>query len=128
MAQKKAVESPEAPAADGGYAQALELKDFTRVLFVSGQIPQTRGGSVPVAFREQCLLVWRNVEAQLVEAGMSLDDLVKITTYLSARRYSAENSAIRTEVLGDREIALTVVITEIYDPKWLLEIEATAAV
>jgi 2-iminobutanoate/2-iminopropanoate deaminase len=57
---------------------------------------------------------------------MSLDNLVKVTTFLSERRYAAENSAIRREVLGARAPALTVVIAGIYDEQWLFEIEAVA--
>lgn len=34
---------------------------------------------------------------------------------------------VRNEVLGGHHPALTVVIAEIFDPRWLLEIEAVAA-
>jgi enamine deaminase RidA (YjgF/YER057c/UK114 family) len=68
-----------------------------------------------------------NVEAQLRAAGMSLDNLVKVTTFLSDRRYGMENRAVRMEVLGERRPALTVVITGIFDDAWLIEIEAVAA-
>jgi 2-iminobutanoate/2-iminopropanoate deaminase len=34
---------------------------------------------------------------------------------------------VRREVLGTHAPALTVIITGIYDPRWLLEIEAVAA-
>ena len=37
------------------------------------------------------------------------------------------NREIRQEVLGSHAPALTVIITGIFDEKWLLEIEATAA-
>jgi len=36
-----------------------------RLLFISGQIPQTREGQVPVAIEDQCRLVWSNVTATL---------------------------------------------------------------
>jgi len=71
--------------------------------------------------------VWINVEAQLKAAGMTLDNLVKVTTFLSDRRYRRENYEVRMEVLGERSPALTVIITGIYDEAWLLEIEAIAA-
>jgi enamine deaminase RidA (YjgF/YER057c/UK114 family) len=116
-----------APAPAGGYSQAAEISDAKRVVFVSGQIPVTQAGEVPATFAEQCRLVWRNVEQQLAAAGMSLDDVVKATTYLSDRRFAEENGVIRREILGERRPALTVVITEIFDPAWRLEIEAIAA-
>ena len=34
---------------------------------------------------------------------------------------------MRRAVLGDRPVALTVIITGIFEPAWLLEIEAVAA-
>jgi enamine deaminase RidA (YjgF/YER057c/UK114 family) len=124
---RRAINAAEAPAAAGGYAQAVEVTGIRRILHVSGQIPVERDGGVPPDFASQCRLVWRHVEAQLRAADMSLDDLVKVTTYLSSRRHAEENSAIRREVLGTRTPALTVIIADIYDEAWLLEIEAVAA-
>lgn len=123
----RSINASDAPGASGSYAQAVELRGHERLLVVSGQIPVTQGGDVPADFDAQCRLVWRNVEAQLVAAGMSLDNLVKVTTYLSDRRWREANGAIRREVLGARTPALTVVIAGIYDEAWLLEIEAIAA-
>ncbi|WP_318011281.1 RidA family protein [Mesorhizobium sp. ES1-4] len=80
----------------------------------------------PESFRDQALLAWRNVEAQLLAADMGLENIVKHTTFLSDRRYRQINSEVRREVLGDQEAALTVVIAGIYDESWLLEIEAIA--
>jgi 2-iminobutanoate/2-iminopropanoate deaminase len=72
-------------------------------------------------------LVWRNVFAQLGAAGMTLENLVKITIFLSSREFATLNREIRQEVLGAHRPALTVIITGIFDEKWLLEIEAVAA-
>jgi 2-iminobutanoate/2-iminopropanoate deaminase len=82
---------------------------------------------VPDTFVEQCRLAWRNVVSALEGAGMTVDNLVKVTVFLSDRRYREENAQIRAEVLGDQRPALTVIITGIWDEAWLLEIEATAA-
>ena len=81
---------------------------------------------VPATFREQCLLAWQNVEAQLRQADMTFDNLVKVTTFLADRRFGAENGQLRREVLGDRSPALTVIVAGIFDEAWLLEIEAIA--
>ena len=58
---------------------------------------------------------------------MSLDNVVKATTFLSDRKYAIENRAIRNEIMGAREPAITVIISGIFDEKWLLEIEVVAA-
>ena len=109
------------------YAQACLLEGHSRLLFLSGQIPETPEGQVPGDFEGQCRQVWRNLERQLAAAGMDWRNLVKVTTFLSDRRWREDNRRIRIEVLGDHAPALTVIITGIYDEAWLLEIEAVAA-
>jgi len=59
-------------------------------------------------------------------AKSPIQDIVKHTTFLSDRRYRDANSKVRKEILGDMLPALTVIIAEIYDEVWLLEIEAVA--
>ena len=120
-------EAADAPSAAGNYAQAVKIEGAGALLFVSGQIPVDAGGHVPQAFGAQAELVWTNIAAQLAAAGMSLDNLVKVTIFLSDRKYSDENRAIRKKILGSRKVALTAIITGIFDSAWLLEIEAVAA-
>lgn len=123
----KIVNAPDAPAPLGGYAQAIEVGGASRILFVSGQIPAAVDGAVPERFEDQARLVWKNVLAQLRAADMTLDNLVKVTIFLSDRKYIPEYRAVRQEVLQGRQIGLTTIITGIFDEKWLLEIEAIAA-
>lgn len=117
----------DAPQPVGGYAQAMEVTGALRILFVSGQIPAATDGSVPENFEDQARLCWANVIAQLRTAGMTLDNLVKVTIFLSDRKYIADYRKVRIEVLEGRQIGLTTIITGIFDEKWLLEIEAIAA-
>ncbi len=60
-------------------------------------------------------------------ADMSLDNLVKVTTYLTDRAYADENGRIRRDILGERRPAMTVVVAQTLEEPWLLEIEAIAA-
>lgn len=125
--QAKVVNAADAPQPVSRYAQAIDLTQFSRLLIVSGQIPVAIDGQVPSDFDGQCRLAWANVFAQLRAAGMGIDNLVKVTVFLSDRRYAAELRSIRQELLGAHVPALTVIITGIFDEKWLLEIEAMAA-
>lgn len=109
------------------YSQGVLVEGARRTLLISGQIPATRDGTVPEGFEDQCRLAWQNVQSVLSEAGMTLENLVKVTIYLSDRRYRAANGRIRQEILGAHSPALTIIITGIYDEAWLLEIEAIAA-
>jgi 2-iminobutanoate/2-iminopropanoate deaminase len=122
-----AVNAPSAPPASGGYSQAIEIFGAQRLLFISGQIPQSTGGDVPEDFPAQARLAWRNVLAQLDAASMSVKNLVKVTIFLSSRDFAAASRDLRKEFLGAHSPALTVIITGIFDERWLLEIEAIAA-
>ena len=124
--QRQVINAKDAPAAVGGYAQAVAVGGATRTLYVSGQIPVDAEGRCPAGFEDQCRLAWRNVLAQLAAADMSVENLAKVTIFMSDRRYALENRAIRTEMLGSHQPALTVIITGIFDEAWLLEIEAVA--
>lgn len=123
----KPVNAPDAPQPLGGYVQAMEVTGATRTLFISGQIPETTDGKVPERFEDQARLVWGNLIAQLHAADMTLDNLVKVTIFLSDRQHIADYRRVRQAVLQGRQIGLTTIITGIFDEKWLLEIEAIAA-
>jgi 2-iminobutanoate/2-iminopropanoate deaminase len=121
------INAPVAPEPIGGYSQAVKVVDAQELLFVSGQIPVSREGVVPADFTSQCRMVWAHILAQLAEARMTVRNIVKVTTFLSDRRDADENGEIRRAVLGEHRPALTVIITGIFDPAWLVEIEAVAA-
>ncbi|MEU4396043.1 RidA family protein [Kribbella sp. NPDC023855] len=119
---------PLLPPATGNYTHGVQVDGAERLVFVSGQVPWGDDqGKVPDSFEEQCRMVWRNVLAVLAESGLGVQNLVKVTTYLSDRQHRALNSKIREEILGDHAPALTIIICDIYAEEWLLEIEAIAA-
>ena len=117
---------PIGPSAGNAFAEACEASDVSRILFVSGQVPAHPDGTVPGDYRSQYLLAWANVERQLRAAGMSFDNLVKATIFLSDRALIAQSAGLRAEVLGQRTPAITIILAGIYDAEWLLEIEAIA--
>jgi 2-iminobutanoate/2-iminopropanoate deaminase len=120
------INSDKVPVAVGGYSQALESANCSRRLYVSGQIPVRKDGTVPSTFREQARVTWQNVISQLEAAEMSVENLVKVTIFLSDRKFALENREERQAALGSHAPALTVIITGIFDESWLLEIEAIA--
>ena len=115
------------PPIQGAYPQAAEVSGATRWLYLSGQIPVAPDGSLAPDFTGQCEQAWANVETQLRAAGMTLDNLVKVTTFLADRKYALPNREVRIRRLGGRQIALTVLVAGIFDEAWLVEIEAVAA-
>jgi 2-iminobutanoate/2-iminopropanoate deaminase len=111
----------------GGYSMGVELGQHRRLLFISGQVPESSDGSVPEGFEAQCEQAWRNVIEVLAAADLRVDHLVKVTTFLTDRNQVVPNCTLRRAVLGGHQPALTVMIVETVDSKWLLEIEAIAA-
>ena len=120
------ISSTETPEAAGGYSEAVLVNNVNRQLFISGQIPMNAENTVPKLFEDQARLAWNNIQMLLEAADMGLENIVKHTTFLSNRKFTSANSKIRQEVLGDFKPALTVIIADIYDEEWLLEIEAVA--
>lgn len=111
----------------GGYSMGLEVTQHRRLLFISGQVPERSDGSVPEGFEAQCEQAWRNIMEVLAAAGLGVEHLIKVTTFLTDRNQVVTNRTIRRAMLGEHQPALTVVIVETVDSKWLLEIEAIAA-
>jgi len=83
-------------------------------------------GSLPPDFESQARNCWRNIEAVLHEAGMSFDNLVKTTSFLTDHNQLMPNRQIRNEILGDRKCASSGIVTQTLVRDWLLEIEAIA--
>jgi 2-iminobutanoate/2-iminopropanoate deaminase len=111
----------------GGYSHAVEVAPGARWLYISGTIPERPDGTVPEGFVAQCNAIWDNLEAILASAGMTVANLVKVTTYLTDRAQAAENREVRTLRLKGARPALTVVVLQTLDAEWLLEIDAVAA-
>lgn len=125
--KRKSINSSNAPSVVGGYSQAVDISDFDRLVFVSGQVPETHDGELSHSFKTQARQVWKNIEAQLVDCEMTRDDIVKVTMYLANRKHILENREIRDEFFGELKPALTVIFADIFDEKWLLEVEVIAA-
>jgi 2-iminobutanoate/2-iminopropanoate deaminase len=108
------------------YTQAIEVSDATRTLYISGQVGVRADGSIPDDVVEQSRLAWLNLEAQLKAAGMTLDNLVKITTILPNCGDLAFAREGRSKVLGNRKPASTLIVGGLADPTWKIEIEGVA--
>ena len=124
--ERRIIAPPGYPNLPGAYAPAVEVSGNARTLYISGTVPVGPDGTCPPDFEGQARQVWANIEAILKAADMDFDNLVKATTYLADRKYNLYNRRIRQEILGDRRLALTVILPAIFDEAWLIEIEAIA--
>lgn len=112
----------------GNYVHGMEVQPNARYLFVSGQIPGAEeGDDIPSTFEAQCERVWNNIVHILASAGMTVSDVVKVTTYLTHPDQADANGEIRRRFLGSHAPAVTVIIAQLLQSKWMLEVEVIAA-
>jgi 2-iminobutanoate/2-iminopropanoate deaminase len=111
----------------GPYAHGVELRDASRLLFVSGTMGLAPDGAAADDFEAQCEQAWANIGAVLASAGMDWGNLVKVNCFLGDAGDRDVNAAVRARVLGDHRVAVTVVAVTLLDTAWRLEIEAVAA-
>ena len=105
---------------------AIEVSGATSTLYISGQVGQRMDGTIPDDIVEQSRLAWQNLEAQLKAGGVTLDNLVKITTILPNHGDLAAAREGRSKVPGDRKSASTLIIGGLANPAWKIEIEGIA--
>ena len=99
-----------------------------RMLFTSGQVGQAKDGSIPAGIAAQTELVWQNLSTVLQAAGMGLEDLVHVNTYLTRREDLATFLEVRKPyMLRGRPTATLVIVGGLAHPDWLVEIEGYAA-
>ncbi len=79
---KKHLHTENSPAAIGPYSQAVLVDNL---VFLSGQIPlNNKGKMVEGTVEQQAQQIFTNIEAILVEVGGTLNDLVKLTVFLTS--------------------------------------------
>jgi reactive intermediate/imine deaminase len=96
---KKAIQSKAAPAAIGTYSQAVRAGD---TVYLSGQIgldPETM--QMAEGIEAQTHRVFRNLSAVADAAGMSLDDAVRMTVYLTDLAHFARVNEIMAQYVRE---------------------------
>ena len=111
-----------------GYVHGAEIAAGSRLLFISGLNGfEQDGTTMPETFDEQAELIWKHIRAILASAGMTVDNLVSLRTYLADPKFDEPNALMRAKQLGAHRVASTVVCCQLLEPRWKLEIEAVAA-
>jgi enamine deaminase RidA (YjgF/YER057c/UK114 family) len=112
----------------GPYSHAVEVPEGSRLLYISGEVGVLPDGKVPTTIEAQAEACWQNIIAILADAGMTVQDLVKITTYLVRPEDVAAAGAARAKHFGDaRPGSATIIVKALVNSAWFIEIEAVAA-
>jgi len=109
------------------YIHALEVRHPTRLLFVSGTMGLDQEGMAGVDLDGQLELIWSNLRTILASADMTVDNIVRLTSYLRDGAFVEANQNARLRALGGRAVPTTAIIVETLSEDWLVEIEIVAA-
>jgi 2-iminobutanoate/2-iminopropanoate deaminase len=108
------------------YAHAMELRGAQRLLFVSGTMGLDETGNAGGSLDEQLVLIWSNLRRILAEAGMTVDNIMRQTSYLREASFAEQNQNARVVALGGRCIPTTTIVVQTLSEDWLVEIEIIA--
>ena len=110
------------------YSQGAEGPVNARWLYVAGQVGVDPDGTILEGSAAQIERAWRNLFGVLEAAGMGIEHLVKVTTFITRPEDVALNRQIRDRMLNGHQPAVTMVtVAALSHPGWLVEVEGVAA-
>lgn len=121
---KTQIATVKAPGAIGPYSQAIDAGSF---VFISGQIPVNPAtGEIPEGITAQTKQSLANVCAILAEAGLSVDNVVKTTVFLSDMADFVPMNEVYASVFTAPFPARSAVAVKTLPKNVLVEIEVIA--
>ena len=122
---KTHISTSNAPAAIGPYSQAISTGNL---LFISGQIPvNPADGTIPEGIKAQTAQSIANIKAILAEAGMTFDNVVKTTVFLSDMNNFVPMNEVYAENFTAPFPARSAVAVKDLPKQVLVEIETIAS-
>ena len=107
-----------------GYSRAVRVGNH---VWVSGTAPIMPGdGDPPTDAYAQAKVCLGIIERALAEAGGSLDHVVRTRIYVIDASFIDEVGRAHGEAFAKARPATTGIVTQLLDPRWLVEIEAEA--
>ncbi len=124
---KQTVNTAKAPAAIGPYSQAIRVGNL---VFTSGQIPinPAMGLMIEGGIKEQTRQSLQNVEAILLEAGLTMNHVIKTTVFMADMNDFADMNAVYAEFFSVPYPARSAVAVKTLPKGALVEIEVVAEV
>ncbi len=121
------INSKNAPQAGGHYSQAIE---HAGIIYVSGQLPvyPKTGEKCLGSIEEQTRLVLHNVAAILDASNSNLNNVLKITVYISDINLWSRVNQVYAEYFGEHKPARVVVPAKDLHFGFGIEVDAIAKV
>ncbi len=113
----------------GGYThRTVEIPPGSRILYISGQTATGADGNTPADGDAQAEIVYERIAKSLADAGMTMQDLVKTTVYLTdAADLPAVIRAGRKYNPTGKQAGTLVYVKALAVPEVRIEIDAVAA-
>ena len=107
-----------------GYSRAVVAGGH---VYVAGTAPIPREGDPPAGAYEQARLCLEIVGTALAEAGAAFRDVVRTRVYLTEAADWEDVGRAHGEVFGEiRPASAMLVVKELLDPRWRVEIDVDA--
>ena len=121
------VSTDQAPQPRGHYSQAVV---HDGLVFTAGQLPfdPVTGTVTGTSIEEQTLQALKNIKSVLRAAGADLDDVLKVTVFVSDMDLWGGVNDVYTTFFGDHKPARSVVPTRDLHNEAKIEIEVVAVV
>ncbi len=125
--QKTAINPPSIRKPYAKYSHGIVVPAGGRLLVTSGQLGVAPDDTIPDEVEAQCVLCFENIKAILAEAGMSLQDVIRFTAFVTNRAYFPIYGAVRNRyVSGDAFASTLVIVSGFTLPQFKVEVEVTA--
>jgi 2-iminobutanoate/2-iminopropanoate deaminase len=123
----KKIQTDKAPNPAGHYSQAVV---HNGMVFVSGQIPidPLTGEKITGSIEDQTAQVLKNLTAILEASGSSLEQVLKVTVYITDISLWGKVNEVYSQVFGEHKPARAIVPTRDLHYGFKIEVEAIAAV
>ncbi len=111
-----------------GYSHTAVVPAGTELIFLSGQVGIKPDGSIPTTLEEQSVQMFTNIKSLLIAHDLDTSSIVKITLFIVAGQDIGTVRSARAHLLGEHKpTSAAVFVSQLVDPKLLVECEAIAA-
>ena len=111
------------------YSHGIVVPAGHRLVFVAGQLGIGRDDTIPVDSEAQADICFANIVAILAEDGMSMDNVVRLSVYVTAREHMEGYRRSRDRQFpGTPPTTTLIVVAGLVRPEFVVEIEAIAAI
>lgn len=110
------------------YSHGIEVPAGSRLVFCSGQVGIRAGEVIPPDCAGQAAICFESIRAILREAGMGLENVVRINAYVTGREHLQPYMQVRNALFSEPYPASTLMIVSGFArPEFVVEVEAVAA-